>query len=170
LDLKREKKKQFLALLGRRLTFGSLCEAGPTCSRLRARTRPSSLVHTVPDHGRSRVPRGCHAPATVAPGRPVAPCAPRARLNPQRHVCLPLLHLICLPPLTSSSRACVPASATATVHTLAGVGRSSHHTSPLEPPSSSEHHLLFAQPVLALARSGIAPILGNCLPEIGPTH
>jgi hypothetical protein len=102
----------------------------------------------------------------VASGGPRSPCSP----SPALRLALPHSLTPPLPPLASSSRARAPASATALVRALAGVGRSGHHNSPPASPSSSEHRLLFAQPVLALARSGNAPILSNCSSEIGHAH
>jgi hypothetical protein len=74
-----------------------------------------------------------------------------------------------LPSLPHSSKAAERLSSTTATPLLAGVGRSGHHHSPLEPPSSSEHRLPFAQPVLTSACSGNAPIHDNCLPKFRPS-
>jgi hypothetical protein len=109
-----------------------------------------------PDCVRPQLPRGDHPLSKPAGWRPVAPAA-RARLHPRPGS--PSRTSPPLPPLASRYSARAPASATATMRALAGVGRSDHHSPPPEPPSSSEHRLL------ALAHSGNAPIRSNCSSE-----
>jgi hypothetical protein len=74
-----------------------------------------------------------------------------------------------LPSLPHNSKAAERLSSATAAPFLAGVGRSGHHNSPPEPPSSSKHRLLFAQPVLTSARNGNAPSRGNCSPEFHPS-
>jgi hypothetical protein len=105
----------------------------------------------------------------AAPGRPVAPAPLRARLLPTR-VHLPPL----LPPISShhasSSRARTRARLRHRPHKrLAGVGHSSHHSSPPAPPSCCEHRLHLTHSVLALARHGKATICGNRSSEPQPS-
>jgi hypothetical protein len=155
--IEKYKEKGFSFLTGRAPPFWP-----PRASRPSPALAPARAAHRRPDRAQAPVDANW-----VASGGPRSPRSP----SPAPRLTLP--HSLTPPPLpsvTHSSRARAPASATTPMRTLVGVCRFGHHSSPPAPPSSSEHRLLFAQPMLALARSGNAPILGNCSPEIGYAH
>jgi hypothetical protein len=103
LELNLEKKKAFFAYRTTRSTFGPPAEAGPLPP---ARLPPLSPVRRArrTQPRRSRAPRDRHAPAPTSTWTSGGPYTPRARLHPQCHVCLPLLHRICLPSLSHCSK------------------------------------------------------------------
>jgi hypothetical protein len=139
----------------------------PAWPNSRLRTCPARQHSTATDahHRVDGMRRRRQHLAVRWPPRPTRSPTPSAPRPP------PLLTLIpSLRPTAAVVQAERLSSATAPRKLLAEVGLSGQHSSPPVPPSSSEHHLLFAQPVLALARSGNAPILGNCSPEIGHAH
>jgi hypothetical protein len=122
-------------------------------------------------HNHILVHLSCHSITKTKQGPftgPVAP-APHVLAYPLRARVRLCCSLSFLPPFAGSSKARALTSATAPACALVGVGHSGHHRAPSAPPYRFEHRLHLVHPVLALARRGNAPVLGDCSPEPRPS-